>query len=122
MFNHNKMIETTSVPDCLQFKKIAYKKLVHEHKYIMQMTKDTLYVGFFENKEKYRNRKCKSFIITKRITGYVYVEIEIDIYTDMERLSYYEICLKKHKIQDAMELRAVNKILQKIIGDDTFVY
>ena len=36
--------------------------------------------------------------------------------------SYYVLSSQKVKIQDAMELRAVNKILQRLIGDDSFTY
>jgi esterase/lipase len=36
--------------------------------------------------------------------------------------TYHCVDFQKEKIQDAMEHRAVNKILQKITGDDTFNY
>jgi hypothetical protein len=36
--------------------------------------------------------------------------------------NYYIISSQKEKIQDAMEKRAVNKILQRITGDESFVY
>ena len=35
--------------------------------------------------------------------------------------SYYVLSSQKVKIQDAMELRAVNKILRRLIGDDYFI-
>jgi len=35
---------------------------------------------------------------------------------------FFEMIPQKHKIQNAMELRAVNQLLQRIIGDDTFTY
>jgi hypothetical protein len=35
---------------------------------------------------------------------------------------FYELQSQKEKIQEAMERRAVNKILQKIIGDNHFVW
>ena len=35
---------------------------------------------------------------------------------------FYEMLPQKHKIQSAMELRAINKLLQRIVGDDTFTY
>ena len=34
----------------------------------------------------------------------------------------YEMIEKKTQIQEAMELRAINLILQNIIGDKTFIY
>lgn len=36
--------------------------------------------------------------------------------------NYYILSSQKEQIQDAMETRAVNKILQKITGDDSFTY
>jgi len=35
---------------------------------------------------------------------------------------FYENNFQKDKIQDAMELRAINKILRKITGDPLFTY
>ena len=40
----------------------------------------------------------------------------------LQPFTYYILEAKKYKIQNAMELRAINKILQKIIGDETFTY
>ena len=39
-----------------------------------------------------------------------------------ELREYYCVDFQKEKIQNDMELRAVNKILQQIIGDNTFKY
>jgi len=110
---------STSVPDCLQFKQVLYKNLIHNHKYIVQIEegdcKGDLYIGLFERKKKY-----KTFELTNIISGY----INITGYTTdkVKNLTYYRINFKKHKIQEEMESRAVNKILQKITGDDTFNY
>jgi len=38
-----------------------------------------------------------------------------------EQTKYYTIIKQKQNIQNAMELRAVNKLLQRVIGDD-FIY
>ena len=39
-----------------------------------------------------------------------------------EKRKYYKIIKQKQNIQNAMEIRAVNKLLQYIIGDDSFIY
>ena len=36
--------------------------------------------------------------------------------------TFYEPIFEKEQIQSAMEQRAVNKLLQKIIGDSTFTW
>jgi len=43
------------------------------------------------------------------------------IFNDKQR-DIYKLVLSKEKIQYAMELRAINKILQNIIGDPKFSY
>ncbi len=35
---------------------------------------------------------------------------------------FYEFNSTKEKLQNAMELRAINIILRKVIGDDSFIY
>jgi len=35
---------------------------------------------------------------------------------------FYDISYQKYKIQNAMEIRAINQILRKITGDETFNY
>lgn len=52
---------------------------------------------------------------------YVCFELKDKIMNFDETTYFYEGVLKKKKIQEAMELRAVNKILQQLIGD-TFTY
>ena len=46
---------------------------------------------------------------------------ETSFYNDLHR-NYYVVDFQKDKIQNAMELRAVNLILQRITGDTTFKY
>lgn len=52
----------------------------------------------------------------------LYKEIERYKTTDPPHCLYYEIVSKKNDIQTAMEERALNLILQKIIGDKYFNY
>jgi hypothetical protein len=39
-----------------------------------------------------------------------------------KKASFFKLICSKEKIQNAMELRAINLILQNIIGDKTFTY
>lgn len=52
----------------------------------------------------------------------LYKEIQRYKTNDIPKCIYYEIISKKKEIQDAMELRALNKIIQHIIGDKYFEY
>ncbi len=52
--------------------------------------------------------------------SFVYIKL-IENHHNMNKTTYYIINNAKEKIQYAMELRAINKILQNIIGED-FIY
>ena len=43
-------------------------------------------------------------------------------YYHIRNVRFYEFVSVKYKIQYDMEIRAVNKLLQQITGDETFVY
>lgn len=49
-------------------------------------------------------------------------EIERYKTNDLPKCIYYEVVSKKQEIQDAMELRSLNLIIQNIIGDKYFEY
>lgn len=94
-----------------KFKKIHVNKLIKGNKYLIKIIyKGTLFThyGYFVcYSEKYdtlicMNCKNKSIFITFES-------------------SFYEMTLKKEKIQQAMELRAINKILRQLI-DESFKY
>ena len=68
------------------------------------------YIGIY--KGSYKGIDSSNFYILNRL--YVF-------YNDY-RMNYYEVDYQKEKIQDAMELRAVNQILQLITGDNLFTY
>lgn len=53
----------------------------------------------------------------KLIVGFSYITYCLD-----DSSYFYIVNSKKEIIQNAMELRAINKILQQIIGDETFTY
>ena len=42
-------------------------------------------------------------------------------YSFNETSYFYEYILKKEKIQNAMEQKAINQVLQRIIGDELFI-
>ena len=111
-------IDTITIPDCLRFKPVLYKNLIHNQKYVRRISKESFCVGIFKRINKHGNKGCKLFNITKNIIGTVY----LDTHYFIPKICYFRICLKKHKIQENMELRAVNMILQQIIGDVTFKY
>jgi hypothetical protein len=111
-------MDTITIPDCLRFKIVLYKNLIHNQKYVRRISKESFCVGIFKRNTKHRNKNCKSFIMIKNIIGTVY----LDLHYVIPKICYFRICLKKHKIQEDMEIRAVNMILQKITGDVTFKY
>ena len=78
------------------------------------------YVGIFNNYEKgsidivnFKNVTCINPV--ERQCGYVRFSYQIG-------RRFYTIISKKKEIQEAMELRALRKILKKITGDETFVW
>ena len=79
--------------------------------------------------------KCELQTIERTGNFVKYVEHDIAFFTNMYYNSspfysiylnkddtFYDIIFQKEKIQNAMELRAINKILQRLIGDETFKY
>ena len=77
------------------------------------------YVGTFDHYEKgsidkviFKNVTC---INPERPCGYVTFSYQIG-------RRFYTIVSKKKEIQEAMELRALYKILKKITGDESFVW
>lgn len=71
-------------------------------------------------------REEKSVFHCKRVETYISFSLhkEIERYktNDLPNCIYYEVVSKKQEIQDAMELRALNLIIQNIIGDKYFEY
>jgi len=121
----------------LIFEKVEFNNLVKDTKYIIKRHNKAYYTGIFrkniikggDNVSEFYNisalydmhymgeRNCYN---ANSVTGMRYMG-EISFYNDIHR-TYYELDHQKEKIQEAMESRAVNKILQKITGDDTFKY
>jgi hypothetical protein len=94
----------------------TYDNFIKNRKYIQvckQFANDYTIVHIVIYREEYENYKvCLSFTLYKEIQRYKTDEM-IDCH-------YYEIVSKKQQIQDAMESRALNLIIQNIIGDKMF--
>ena len=89
-----------------------YDNFIKNRKYI-QVCKKHKYtiVHIVIYKEDHKNNTyCLSFSLYK----------EIERYEHESPNCYYEVVSKKQKNQEAMELRALNLILQNIIGDKMF--
>lgn len=101
----------------LQFKKKeTYENFIKNRKYIevsKMNTYTTVYITIYrEYYESYIG--CIEFSLYKEIQRY-----KTD---DLPHCDYYEIDSKKESIQNAMETRAINLILQNIIGDKYYTW
>uniref|UniRef100_A0A6C0ETX4 Uncharacterized protein n=1 Tax=viral metagenome TaxID=1070528 RepID=A0A6C0ETX4_9ZZZZ len=95
----------------LQKKKILPYQLIKNHKYFIEYTglnNSIIYTGIYKNS--YEGINSSNFCIMGRL--YIF-------YNDY-CMSYYTVEFQKENIQNAMELRALNMILQRITGDETF--
>ena len=102
-----------------KFGQINFYHLKKNHKYIITEIYGVFhYVGIFSHYQKgsidmviFKNVTCINPV--ERSCGYVTFSYQIG-------RRFYTIISKKKQIQEAMELRALNKILKNIIGDETF--
>jgi hypothetical protein len=85
------------------------KYLIHTHYYKASMKFTGVFSHMYENRIYFSNVKC--YNIYKQNIGSIFFT-KLDI--------YYERVSVKEKIQNAMEERALQKILQKITGDANF--
>ena len=100
----------------LEFKKVEiqdYDTFIKNRKYIQvckqyQDGYNIVHIAFY--RETYKN-------YTYYIEFSLYKEIQRYKTNESPHCLYYEIVSKKQQIQDAMEERALNLIIQKIIGD-----
>jgi len=77
-------------------------------------------------RKKYEN-KIGKFINLSKFSYYGYFNVKMPVngylkYSFNETSHFYEFIYKKDKIQNAMELRAINQILRQLIGDESFKY
>jgi hypothetical protein len=111
----------------LVLKEVGFNNLKKGTKYIIKRCNEIHFIGNFnyyitnyENSANFNNAysingTTKIFVCT------------LNFYDKKSRYEilnhkYYKVIYKKEKIQQAMELRAVNIILRSIIGDASFVY
>uniref|UniRef100_A0A6C0EU19 Uncharacterized protein n=1 Tax=viral metagenome TaxID=1070528 RepID=A0A6C0EU19_9ZZZZ len=71
--------------------------------------------------------KVGTFIGLSKYSYYGYFDVRMPVsgflrFSFNETSYFYDFVSQKYKIQNAMELRAVNKILRRIIGDESFTY
>lgn len=110
-------ITLTETPE--KFGQVNFYHLKKNHKYIVTETYGVFhYVGIFSHYQKgsidmviFKNVTCINPV--ERQCGYVTFSYQIG-------RRFYTIVSKKKEIQEAMESRALKKILKNIIGDDTF--
>jgi hypothetical protein len=95
-----------------------YDNFIKNRKYI-QLCKDYpdgyTIVNISVYRQEYKDNICY-------IQFSLYKEIQRYIEPQSPYCLYYEMVSKKHDIQNAMEERALNLILQQIIGDNYFNY
>ena len=101
------------------FEEINFYDLKYGIKYLITGidTDEIYYVGIFE---RYENNRAK-FHLLRLMNPYLYHATYRAFTYDPNRY-FYQFLSKKRQIQEAMEKRALNKIIQKITGDDTFVW
>lgn len=90
-----------------------YDNFIKNQKYIQICQKDEYtIVNIIIYREDYNNYTfCLSFSLYKQIQRYKSESLECN---------YYEVVCKKKEIQETMESRALQMILQNIIGDKMF--
>lgn len=102
------IIEKEADMDINLFRSIPYYKLLKKEKYRMIS-------GHYDRKVLFNEHDNRINLIS------VYHKNCI-VYYHIRDVRFYEFISIKYKIQQDMEMRAVNKILQQIIGDDMFIY
>lgn len=115
-FMESKMTLTDS-PD--KFGQVNFYHLKKNHKYIVTEIYGVFhYVGVFSHYQ----RGSIDMVIFKNVTCINPVERSCGYVTFSYQIGrrFYTIVSKKKEIQEAMETRALKKILKKITGDDLF--
>jgi hypothetical protein len=109
----------------LNFKPVHFSMLQLGEKYVMKTGTKIFgpwyqYIGSLEkNEDGYLTFSCVVLtnLKTNETTNKDIVMIHV-----LQPYTYYSLSPKKYIIQDAMELRAVNRVLQQATGEDTFIY
>jgi hypothetical protein len=112
--------------DHLVLKEVGFGNLKKGTKYIIKRCNEIQFIGNFNNYND-TNESCASFDHAYSIHGEMKLFVwKINFYDKGSRYKishkYYKVIYQKEKIQQTMELRSINIILQRIIGDASFVY
>jgi len=105
----------------MEFKQVNFYQLKRNTKYIItDLNGAFYYTGWFSiylknGKDTVQFKDVTCNVPIKRYCGYVSFSYDIG-------RKYYTLVSKKNEIQQAMETRAINKILKQITGDETFHY
>lgn len=94
----------------LTFQRVSFFKLELNKKYLIRFLDDdtiNYLKGYFV---KQVNPQCVCFMNSSIIRDFD------------TNAWFYDIVIQKEKIQGDMELRAINKILRRLIGDENFKY
>jgi len=112
--------------ELLLFKEVRFKHLkkgtkyiikrINEHE-IIQFIYTGKFTGYFHKLE-----NVSMFDEIKEIMGIKKINSHKVNFFNEYNITYYSLDGKKEKIQEAMELRAIKKVLCKITGDESFVY
>jgi len=109
----------------LNFKPVHWTSLEIGKKYVIKKGSKIFgpwyqYVGTLEkNVDDYLT--FSSVVLTDLKTNYTQHKDSVMIHS-LQPYTYYILDPQKYKIQDEMELRAVNRVLQNVVGDIEFCY
>jgi len=112
--------------ELLLFKEVRFKHLKKGTKYIIKRANESeniqfIYTGKFTDYfPKLEN--VSMFDEVKEIMGIKKINSHKVNFFNEYHITYYSLDGQKEKIQEAMEIRAINQVLRKIIGDESFVY
>uniref|UniRef100_A0A6C0EV84 Uncharacterized protein n=1 Tax=viral metagenome TaxID=1070528 RepID=A0A6C0EV84_9ZZZZ len=118
----------------LTFVSLPLSELVQGTKYRIEENlygvREIIFIGMFNGYQQHNEGK---YLLWKKIFYFIkngdeeviipkYIEeTQMDILSPFGR-KYFKLISSKEKIQNEMEIRAINLILQNIIGDKTFSY
>jgi len=111
-------IEFKELPHIQFEKKEIYDDFIKNRKYIQickMRTYTSVHIVIYREYESKYNERYIEFSLHKEIQRY-------NKFHELPYCNYYEINSKKEHIQNAMELRALNLILQNIIGDKYYIW
>ena len=113
------IIEFKELPHIQFEKKEIYDDFIKNRKYIQickMRTYTSVHIVIYREYETPREGYYTEFTLHKEIEQYK------NNFHELPYCDYYEINSKKQDIQNAMESRALNLILQNIIGDKYYIW